>query len=175
MVRAGRDGRAPWVRACCVPRGVSTRAWRSATVAVWVVVARPSRYILVYPHGCDVCNHLSLFLCVADYDKLLPGAQAGGRAGGRWFLRALLLRVARRLGSCCCAWRWRAQAGSMQAGVLCQAFGAVPYAKAHKSCTAAVRVCACRLEPLCPVHGCSRQQGPQEEQVLGCVCSGRGA
>lgn len=30
-------------------------------------------YILVYPHGCDVCNHLSLFLCVADYDKLLPG------------------------------------------------------------------------------------------------------
>ena len=33
------------------------------------------RYILVYPQGCDVCNHLSLFLCVADYDKLLPGAQ----------------------------------------------------------------------------------------------------
>ena len=30
-------------------------------------------YILVYPHGCDVSNHLSLFLCVADYDKLLPG------------------------------------------------------------------------------------------------------
>jgi hypothetical protein len=29
----------------------------------------------VYPHGCDVCNHLSLFLCVADYDKLLPGEQ----------------------------------------------------------------------------------------------------
>ena len=35
----------------------------------------PCRYILVYPQGCDVCNHLSLFLCVADYDKLLPGAQ----------------------------------------------------------------------------------------------------
>ena len=31
------------------------------------------RYLLVYPHGCDVANHLSLFLCVADYDKLLPG------------------------------------------------------------------------------------------------------
>ena len=31
------------------------------------------RYILVDPQGCDVCNHLSLFLCVADYDKLLPG------------------------------------------------------------------------------------------------------
>lgn len=27
----------------------------------------------MYPQGCDVCNHLSLFLCVADYDKLLPG------------------------------------------------------------------------------------------------------
>ena len=34
------------------------------------------RYILVYPQGCDVCDHLSLFLCVADYDKLLPGAAA---------------------------------------------------------------------------------------------------
>lgn len=31
------------------------------------------RYILLYPQGCDVPNHLSLFLCVADYDKLLPG------------------------------------------------------------------------------------------------------
>ena len=30
-------------------------------------------YILVYPQGCDVANHLSLFLCVAEYDKLLPG------------------------------------------------------------------------------------------------------
>ncbi|XP_039040222.1 TNF receptor-associated factor homolog 1b-like isoform X2 [Hibiscus syriacus] len=30
-------------------------------------------YILIYPQGCDVCNHLSLFLCVADHDKLLPG------------------------------------------------------------------------------------------------------
>ena len=27
----------------------------------------------MYPQGCDVHNHLSLFLCVADYDKLLPG------------------------------------------------------------------------------------------------------
>lgn len=35
--------------------------------------ARERRYILVYPQGCDVSNHLSLFLCVADYDKLLPG------------------------------------------------------------------------------------------------------
>lgn len=35
--------------------------------------SRKHRYILVYPQGCDVCNHLSLFLCVADYDKLLPG------------------------------------------------------------------------------------------------------
>ncbi|XP_022739701.1 MATH domain-containing protein At5g43560-like [Durio zibethinus] len=30
-------------------------------------------YILTYPQGCDVCNHLSLFLCVANHDKLLPG------------------------------------------------------------------------------------------------------
>ncbi|ONK59662.1 uncharacterized protein A4U43_C08F8990, partial [Asparagus officinalis] len=30
-------------------------------------------YILIYPHGCDACNHLSLFLCVANHDKLLPG------------------------------------------------------------------------------------------------------
>ncbi|KAL6845462.1 hypothetical protein ACP4OV_024957 [Aristida adscensionis] len=30
-------------------------------------------YILVYPQGCDVPNHLSLFLCVANHDKLLPG------------------------------------------------------------------------------------------------------
>ena len=37
------------------------------------------RYILVYPQGCDVCNHLSLFLCVADYDKLLPGKAASVR------------------------------------------------------------------------------------------------
>ena len=36
----------------------------------------PIRYILVYPQGCDVHNHLSLFLCVADYDKLLPGASS---------------------------------------------------------------------------------------------------
>jgi hypothetical protein len=31
------------------------------------------RYILIYPQGCDVCNHISLFLCVANHDKLLPG------------------------------------------------------------------------------------------------------
>lgn len=44
------------------------------------------RYILVYPQGCDVCNHLSLFLCVADYDKLLPGG-----AHATWFfLHAVL-------------------------------------------------------------------------------------
>ncbi|KAL0697284.1 hypothetical protein Bca4012_053406 [Brassica carinata] len=30
-------------------------------------------YILIYPQGCDVSNHLSLFLCVANHDKLLPG------------------------------------------------------------------------------------------------------
>ncbi|CAK8571947.1 unnamed protein product [Lathyrus sativus] len=30
-------------------------------------------YILIYPLGFDVNNHLSLFLCVANHDKLLPG------------------------------------------------------------------------------------------------------
>ncbi|KAK8467647.1 hypothetical protein PHAVU_007G129700 [Phaseolus vulgaris] len=34
---------------------------------------RMQGYILIYPQGCDVCNHLSLFLCVANHDKLLPG------------------------------------------------------------------------------------------------------
>ncbi|PIA45283.1 hypothetical protein AQUCO_01700668v1 [Aquilegia coerulea] len=29
-------------------------------------------YILIYPQGCDVHNHLSLFLCVANPDKLRP-------------------------------------------------------------------------------------------------------
>jgi hypothetical protein len=43
-------------------------------VSCWV-------YILVYPQGCDVCNHLSLFLCVADYDKLLPGMPQSPDAG----------------------------------------------------------------------------------------------
>ena len=46
----------------------------AATFAVaYKLVNDTCRYILVYPQGCDVCNHLSLFLCVADYDKLLPG------------------------------------------------------------------------------------------------------
>ena len=31
------------------------------------------RYIVIYPHGCDVYNHLSLFVCVANHHKLLPG------------------------------------------------------------------------------------------------------
>ncbi|KAL5068232.1 hypothetical protein RYX36_019119 [Vicia faba] len=30
-------------------------------------------YILMHPQGCNVRNHLSLFLCVANHDKLLPG------------------------------------------------------------------------------------------------------
>lgn len=42
----------------------------------------PCRYILVYPQGCDVANHLSLFLCVADYDKLLPGEERRFEVGG---------------------------------------------------------------------------------------------
>ncbi|KAJ0235541.1 MATH/TRAF domain-containing protein [Hirschfeldia incana] len=30
-------------------------------------------YIIVYPKGCEVTTHLSLFLCVENCDKLLPG------------------------------------------------------------------------------------------------------
>jgi hypothetical protein len=45
-------------------------------LSAWLLVPLP-RYILVYPQGCDVCNHLSLFLCVADYDRLLPGKGEG--------------------------------------------------------------------------------------------------
>lgn len=45
-------------------------------VRTHVLSSSSHRYILVYPQGCDVCNHLSLFLCVADYDKLLPGTFA---------------------------------------------------------------------------------------------------
>ncbi|OAO99378.1 hypothetical protein AXX17_AT4G18780 [Arabidopsis thaliana] len=30
-------------------------------------------YLLIYPRGVDVSNCLSLFLCVANYEKLLPG------------------------------------------------------------------------------------------------------
>ncbi|KAL8210603.1 hypothetical protein R6Q57_005040 [Mikania cordata] len=30
-------------------------------------------YILINPGGCDVFNYISIFLCAADHDKLLPG------------------------------------------------------------------------------------------------------
>ncbi|KAK9724396.1 hypothetical protein RND81_05G069600 [Saponaria officinalis] len=30
-------------------------------------------YILIYPQGCNVIDHLSLFLCVANHDELPPG------------------------------------------------------------------------------------------------------
>ncbi|KAF8098003.1 hypothetical protein N665_0276s0004 [Sinapis alba] len=30
-------------------------------------------YILVYPQGCEISNYLSVFLCVANHHKLLPG------------------------------------------------------------------------------------------------------
>lgn len=31
------------------------------------------RYILMYPEGCDVRSHLSVFLSVANHHKLPPG------------------------------------------------------------------------------------------------------
>lgn len=49
----------------CTPRAANSTA---------ADLSPDNRHLLqVYPQGCDVCNHLSLFLCVADYDKLLPG------------------------------------------------------------------------------------------------------
>jgi len=52
-----------WCHVCGLPP--------SALALLWTVAVAGTSW--VYPHGCDVCNHLSLFLCVADYDKLLPG------------------------------------------------------------------------------------------------------
>ncbi|MFQ6620833.1 hypothetical protein Gotur_003209 [Gossypium turneri] len=46
--------------------------WSDKKIGLHSVWGSPL-YILVYPQGCDVCNHLSLFLCVANHDKLLPG------------------------------------------------------------------------------------------------------
>ncbi|XP_073222957.1 TNF receptor-associated factor homolog 1b-like [Cicer arietinum] len=48
---------------------ITKRELRSSTFEV----GNYKWYILIYPQGCDVCNHLSLFLCVSNHDKLLPG------------------------------------------------------------------------------------------------------
>ncbi|KAK1430403.1 hypothetical protein QVD17_13111 [Tagetes erecta] len=48
---------------------INRRELRSNTF----VVGGHEWYILIYPRGCDVCDHLSLFLCVANHEKLLPG------------------------------------------------------------------------------------------------------
>ena len=51
----------------------------------------------MYPHGCDVSNHLSLFLCVADYDKLLPGqCRSLLLPSCLTFMRALKIRMVHR-------------------------------------------------------------------------------
>ena len=98
----------PWQRRVCFPSPRIT----SLTAVL------PPRYILVYPQGCDVCNHLSLFLCVADYDKLLPGTLLVLD-----YAQPQCLRVSR-------------------------AGADVP--RLH------------RLEPLCAIHHCCCEQGPQE-------------
>lgn len=65
------DGQLP---ATLLPQALCPPAFLYACSACLLCPAPPAcRYLLVYPHGCDVANHLSLFLCVADYDKLLPG------------------------------------------------------------------------------------------------------
>lgn len=92
------------------------------------------RYILVYPAGCDVCNHLSLFLCVADYDKLLPG---NGRDPAVWAVG-----------------KWVAEAQQLDPEPCmvrnCQCLKQLQHQR-----TALVFLC-CRLESLCTVHHCSR-------------------
>lgn len=82
-VGQGGRGTQPWELQCPVPGHagghVPTRSQggvRPRRPSCDLHTASPCRYILVYPQGCDVANHLSLFLCVADYDKLLPGAVA---------------------------------------------------------------------------------------------------
>ena len=66
--------------------------------SVSAACAPAGRYILVYPQGCDVCNHLSLFLCVADYDKLLPGARLAPPGCRPAPARLVELSVGRRAG-----------------------------------------------------------------------------
>ena len=77
----------------------------SPTTARCAAPAR-GRYLLVYPHGCDVANHLSLFLCVADYDKLLPGwshfAQVRPPRHRRAAAALPRCRRRRRRRCCCC-------------------------------------------------------------------------
>jgi hypothetical protein len=108
-----------------------------------------NRYVLIYPQGCDVCNHLSLFLCVADYDKLLPGE-------GNW-------GMIEREGTQCAS-------GRAQHAHTCQTCKfALCRVYKHLESVASVPPCCtspCRLEPLCAVHDCRGQQGPQKVQVL---------
>jgi hypothetical protein len=117
------------------------------------------RYILVYPQGCDVCNHLSLFLCVADYDKLLPGDQQGPAAALQWALQPSSGAGAHDQATCCNAPLTGSYLHSM---VLLQTIHLVLQLNMMLSCS-------CRLESLCTVHHCCCQQGPQEEQVLRCI------
>jgi hypothetical protein len=132
-------------------------ACRLAKTLYSIAVVLLCRYILVYPQGCDVCNHLSLFLCVADYDKLLPGARSscGQQAS----------QEAEHSTSSSRAMQSSKQQRLLQGAQLQRrcVLGCV----IATSLTQFVCVVACRLEPLCSVHDCSGQQGPQEEQVLG--------
>lgn len=90
----------------------------------------------MYPQGCDVCNHLSLFLCVADYDKLLPG---------ECLLVCMLLRL---------------QQTTMHHQHSCRGTQSLLRSACLQMCS------WCRLEPFCTVYHCCCEQGPKEVQVL---------
>lgn len=134
---------------CCCCRAAAAAAVALGSCCVCC------RYILVYPQGCDVCNHLSLFLCVADYDKLLPGTPQPLSSSQQQ-------EQAQRL---CASPTASQQQQQMQAA-------AAGFRGCDVVCSSSCRtltLClppARRLEPLCTVHDRCCQQGPQEEQVL---------
>eukprot|EP00976_Prorocentrum_cordatum_P082745 1184953-Prorocentrum_minimum.AAC.2 len=97
-------------------------------------------YILVYPQGCDVCNHLSLFLCVADYDKLLPGAFDG-------------------VSRACYVSPSHAQTHNSSPGF-------TTHTEVRPARFSVRSSLACRVEPLRTVHHSGGEQGSKEVEVL---------
>eukprot|EP00955_Chlamydomonas_euryale_P030617 322561-Chlamydomonas_euryale.AAC.6 len=110
---------------------------------------REYRYILVYPQGCDVCNHLSLFLCVADYDKLLPGAEIAAA-------RAIPPRP-------------YAPSTYMHGDFNANFSPATAFIGRTRMVNGVVHR---RLEPLCTVYDCSCEPGPKEVKILRCGMAG---
>lgn len=130
----------------------------------------------MYPQGCDVCNHLSLFLCVADYDKLLPGAN-----GDAYALYACFRNVSRNIrcmhsrASCIClsvscytsmgfhCFLLKSSLPILFIGDILSSYFCISIVLWNPGLLEA------RLEPLCAVHDRSCEQGSEEIQVFGCV------